>query len=471
MHQHRDAEGLVDGHPLVCGLVRYLKRRGIPPSSIRFLEKRVFFAYPRTLWLKLTADTPSDVKSRHELNPEIVGRTVNEWLTQQGTLRNVVFDLRDVTIVDLEHTRILFEKVQLDPGSTYYLCDRELANVVFPNLQATKHTLFHAEHELLAHLRSSAEVRPYTVELPEHLTMFSLDGALRIQASGSRLTNCDAMILDMKRVLTADFQSLSLLAPIIHSVAHTHGILTAVTNPSRKVAAIMNRYGALRVVTPYLLRYAPGTTPLEAPWLAGLDMKAFTGDELLELQDICHSQFNCMLRTYSSWFTAKAGLSGRFRPSMTFERKAELIVDFRQLIKELAENVAVHAHGLGYLMMELKPTVGLSIYVGDTGLGLARGISRAYRLPIGGETRAVAMALRLIEQIHRRIRLPGTLSSGGRGLERVSVILERLSGQLWVRSGPAIAAFSPSRSRKPHELRSRLYGIQGTHVHIFIPSG
>jgi len=198
-------------------------------------------------------------------------------------------------------------------------------------------------------------------------------------------------------------------------------------------------------------------------------MKAFTSEEYADLQSVCHSRFDEMLRNYKWWFSDMAGLSTRSREA-GYVRTVQLISDFRQLVKELTENVAYHAHGLGYMMMELDPRIGLSIYVGDTGIGLARGLSRAYQVRIRSDTEAVGIVLKLKDLKHKRRRLPGTLTSGGRGLERVSLILQDMAGLVWIRTRRAMAVFTPGKSRDPQELKRELFNVQGTHVHILIPS-
>jgi len=144
----------------------------------------------------------------------------------------------------------------------------------------------------------------------------------------------------------------------------------------------------------------------------------------------------------------------------------------RHVIKELIDNVAGHAYGLGYVMMELNPQPkhGLSIYVGDTGIGLARGIAQSYHIEGLSDVDAVKMSMCLGDQLDRRRRLPGTLALGGRGLEHVGVMLKKLSGTIWVRSGNAMATFSPGQKRDPIEVTDGLYQTQGTHFHIKIPS-
>ena len=136
------------------------------------------------------------------------------------------------------------------------------------------------------------------------------------------------------------------------------------------------------------------------------------------------------------------------------------------------ENVSVHAQGLGYLMMDLDPLpdAGLSIYVGDTGIGLSKGIRAAYEFRPRNDAEAVGMILRMRSHLRLRRRAHGPFISGGRGLERVGTILAKLKGKLLVRSGSAMAEFEPSSSLEPARILEKLYPIQGTQLHIFIPT-
>ena len=70
MHKHRVAEGIVDRHPLLSGFERFLRKEKLEKHWIQFLTSRVHFAYPKTLWIKIFAEAPSDVKLRHTLDPQ-----------------------------------------------------------------------------------------------------------------------------------------------------------------------------------------------------------------------------------------------------------------------------------------------------------------------------------------------------------------------------------------------------------------
>lgn len=122
--------------------------------------------------------------------------------------------------------------------------------------------------------------------------------------------------------------------------------------------------------------------------------------------------------------------------------------------------------------MELDPLPdqGLRIYVGDTGIGLASGISKSYGIGNLSHVKAVEMSMTLADQIERRRTLPGPLAFGGRGLEHVGVMLKRLRGTISMQTGHAMAEFAPTKKRKPLNTYKDLYHIQGTHVHIKIPT-
>ena len=82
MHEHREAQGVVAGHPLFNGLDKLPAKTDIPmdeKESIGFLVERFHFAYPRTLWLKFNADTMDGVFARQHIDPAEMGRLINGW--------------------------------------------------------------------------------------------------------------------------------------------------------------------------------------------------------------------------------------------------------------------------------------------------------------------------------------------------------------------------------------------------------
>jgi hypothetical protein len=149
-------------------------------------------------------------------------------------------------------------------------------------------------------------------------------------------------------------------------------------------------------------------------------------------------------------------------------------------IKELVDNVLYHAGGmgsggireiaLGYISIEVDtlPKEGLHVYVGDTGIGLEKGLARSYEMKPPTEAEAVAMALSLGEKLDQR--KPSEDPRGGRGLEHAGVLLRRLRGRICIRTGGAMAIFAPEKGRKAVKIQSNMYNVQGTHIHIRIPS-
>jgi len=467
MHDDPLAIGLDDAHPLLAGLAGFLKRSKIPAGWIEFVTERMFFAYPGTAWFRLAAAAPEDVKNRHELHPHVIGQALNGWLSRRRELRRIVFDLRGMTIVDIEDTLALFDDMQRGLAA-FYLADVQLADVLRATASVPQDAIFTAEKELISYLRNPIHLRLLSVLLPECLTLWTLNEALKKYVSRRSLQSYDVLVLDMTNVLKEDFQALSMLAPLIQDAARRYGILSWVVNPRRKLAHELTRYGALRVVKGYLVEDSPGTVEPRHLW-PGMDMKAFTRNELHELESLCEARFVQMLIAHEHWFKKVMRISTKTR-QRTVDRRARLLQELRQLIWELAENVAYHSEGLGFIMMDLEPATGLHIYVGDTGIGLRRGLVRAYKTRLSTEREAVSVVLKLGLMRNKRRRFPLTFASGGRGYERVRLILRDLGGQLWIRSRDSIGVFSPGGGREPQELRQGMYDVLGTHLHILIPT-
>src|SRR5436190_1396965 len=107
MHIHDYAERPVKEHPVIGDLERRVKRDKDLKGSLDFLSSHLFFAYPRTLWVKWDVDVSTEtavteIGQRHCLNPEKTGAFLSKWLKDKLSIKNIVFDFTNVTIFDLE---------------------------------------------------------------------------------------------------------------------------------------------------------------------------------------------------------------------------------------------------------------------------------------------------------------------------------------------------------------------------------
>ena len=140
---------------------------------------------------------------------------------------------------------------------------------------------------------------------------------------------------------------------------------------------MLRKFGALLPVSSLLLTSCVGTSEPDGTDFRAMGLTAFTRDESFNVQMKFLQYFNAMLRNDACWFLRRLGISERSH-WVTFDKTGHLLKVFRQLVKELVENVATHAQGVGYTMLELNQEAGMSIFVGDTGL-LARGIHNLER--------------------------------------------------------------------------------------------
>ena len=131
MRKHDVAEGIAQEHELISKLPQFLKRQGLAERTIEYLKRSIFFAYPGTLWLKLSVDpdevrAPNSINYRHSLNPDETGKALNAWFLKNPAMHNVVFDLRGITIFDLTSMVALFERVGLETMEKFWVCQGEI---------------------------------------------------------------------------------------------------------------------------------------------------------------------------------------------------------------------------------------------------------------------------------------------------------------------------------------------------------
>lgn len=493
MHIHDLAEHPVEKHPVILDLEQRLRTREFPDAAIRFLRKHLLFAYPRTLWVQWSVDRrePSaaeEIGERHSLDPEKTGTFLSEWLEEKLEIKNIVFDLTGVTIFDSAKLAGLFAATTADAdGAKYYVCSGEIARRLESMPGIDSQAIRPTEKAMLNLLRDVPVSQRCVVPMPEEVDLRSLDRTLKKYASDRKIRNCDAVALDFKAVTKISFYAHCMLSPIIHSLGHRHGVLATVWNARKKVVSDIKKHGSLRPMRSYLIQ-----TPQEYLWRneppvsykqsgspGPLALHTFTFFERVEIYNFWAAFLDEMIRFYDTWFADVGAIPPGLAQPET-DRMVSTRSWLRGTVKELVDNVAFHAGSvesngtrniaLGYIAMKLDPlpTAGLHIYVGDTGIGLANGLAGSYEMRHPNDREAVAMAMSLGEKLD--LRKESQDPWGGRGLEQAGVLLRRLKGKISIRAGGAMASFAPEKGREALKVQSNMYNVQGTHIHIRIPS-
>lgn len=494
MHTHDLAEHPIERHPVILDLEQRLKALKFPEAAIRFLRKHILFAYPRTLWVRWSVDVrepgaAEEIGGRQSLDPEKTGKFLSEWLKEKHEIKNIIFDLTGVTIFDSEKLAGLFAATTADAdGAKYYVCSGEIARALEGMPGVDRGAIKSSEKAMIALLRDVPTSQRCIVPLPASVDLLSLDRAFRKHASDKKIRNCDVVALDFRAVTQISFDAHCMLAPIIHALGHRYGILATVCNAKKRIVNDLRKHGSLRpmrshlIQTPqdHLWRDEP-TTGLAKPGRPGpMALHTFTYFERDEIYKFWANFLEEMIRFYDAWFAVVGGI----RKGLGQEQ-ADRMVDAKNwlkgMIKELVDNVAYHAGtvegngatrsiALGYIAMELdpRPSLGLQIYVGDTGIGLAKGLAASYEMTPPTDREAVAMALNLGEKLDDRKESQD--GYGGRGLEHARLMLSRLKGRISIRSRGAMSKFAPAKGRAALKLQSNLYDVQGTHIQIRIPS-
>ncbi len=493
MHTHDLAEQPVERHPVILDLEQRLTASKLPEAASRFLRKHILFAYPRTLWVRWSVnvrepDAAEDIGGRHNLDPKKTGKFLSEWLKEKLEIKNIVFDLTGVTIFDSQKLAGLFAATTADAdGAKYYVCSGEIARSLenMPGIDAG--AIYASEKQMVNHLRDVPSSQRCVVPLPASVDLLSFDRALRRYASVKKIRNRDVVALDMEAVTTISFDAHCMFSPIIHWLGHRYGILATVCNVSKRIGKDIKKHGSLRPMRSHLIqteqehlwRDEPPISRNKLGNAGPLALHTFTYFERDEIHKTWMTRMDEMIRYYDEWFASVGGIHkglGQARADQMVSTTHWL----RGTIKELVDNVVYHAGSvekngkrniaLGYIAMEVDPLPkeGLHIYVGDTGMGLAAGLARSYDMKPPTDAQAVAMAMSLAEQLDQRTQSEDPW--GGRGLEHAGALLRRLKGRISIRTGGAIANFAPEKGRAAIKIRNNLYYVQGTHIHIRIPS-
>jgi hypothetical protein len=476
MHIHNWPEHHVNEHPVILDLERSLRAKKFSKDETEFLCRHLHFAYPRTLWFAWEVDLEDesalkDINQRHRLDPKKTGEFLTAWLTRKPSLKNIVFDFTNVVVMDLESMRTLVAATAVRKhGGKYYVCSGEIAEHLRQLPDVDPGAIFPSEKLLLYHLREHPKNQRSVVPMPASLDLLSFDAALRRYASKRRLQGCDIIAFDMRKVKKVSFEAHCMFSPTIHSLAHSYGILATVLNAG-KLVNDLTVHGTLRPMRSYLVN-VPQTLlrRAEPPEEKGNPLPVHTFTPATPgISDVWMHRLNTIYRYYAAWFADIEHV----RRQQKERRFGSSLVYMQNIVHELVTNVMHHSHGLGYVAIELdpEPGKGLDFYVGDTGIGLAKGLQHSYQMKMPSDSQAVVMAMNLGKKLVLRRKLKGTLGYGGRGLAHAGVLLRRLNGTISMRSGSAMATFAPTagKGRAAVEVND-MYPVQGTHVHIHIPS-
>jgi hypothetical protein len=466
MYEIKDAQGVVNNHTTISSLGSFLKNSRYEPEYLEFIKDRIRFAYPKTIWMQLSVDDNADatgLKTRLTLPLEL-GKHLAEWFAT-AKFRRIVFDFRNVTLFDLrrllEFLRVAAEKLK----APYYLCDRLLAPLLIERgVDASR--IYDNDRLLLRELRHASDLERCNVGLPIAVSADCIDRALTQYASPERINSSDVVVFDMSDVQEIDFEAAAMFTPYIHTLASRYGLLTCFANFRRKVLRGLQDLGALRPVFPYVIG-----SPAPAPAGLGdrgdiLPMHSFTDEQLTDINNLCLQGALRILKIEPKWLNpaSRIPVDPDWGPS---RHRTGLIFNLLNTINELNENVARHAGSQGHIMMQLDVNRGLSLYIGDSGIGLADGLSRDYDLKVASDLEAARLAFRLRQYREKRRNLGH--GHGGRGLTKVRKILSELNGRIKLQTGSAIALFS-GRRHTPSESSDDHFFVQGTHYNLFIPT-
>jgi len=468
MHQHEIAHGIVENHPLLADLPAYLRRKKCAIKTREFLCKGMRFVYPKTLWLALNAEDAEEVAGRQALNDGQAAEALLDWVSGKRVFRRFVLDLRGVTIVDFGPILQFQKGLKNRLHETFFLGDSVVVGLL-KNYGIPESEVYNDLTLLFDRLRRLDHLQVHDVRMTRLQSPNSLDECLLNQAKITDIAESDVLRLEFSDVSNPCFSAISMLAPAIHSIAHRNGSLVTLSGLENKTGSMLvEDYGAFRPVYAYLLDNLPQPKPGLRRVANIFPMHCFTGDELWDIGELVRSTQREMLTLRPEWLKAVTRLPEHPRAS-SLTIRADAFSNLLNLVKELIDNAAQHSQGLGYVMMALEPYSGLDIYVGDTGVGLVKGLRKKYRLDVRSDAAAMNYIMNLKTHREQRKRVGG-FAFGGRGLDKVGSIVGEYNGSISLRSGSAGAEFRPKESRLPRVLAGRLYPVQGTHFHINIPT-
>jgi hypothetical protein len=467
---HSPCKEVLDEHPLLISVERSLRRKCKNSSLLNYMLPRLSFVYPRVIWLRTRDESVGTIEENLTFTGDEVACAIGELMYPKGWFRRVV--------VDMSGTRTPGHRIEeMIVKQLTERFPRDVVVITDPNVEVTPDRPAERQR-VIASIQTDKSLATLHIELPPVLDADTLSDFLTKHVTDRKLNPVDILEWDFKKVTKVNFEAISLISPIIHSLGHEYGVLAKITGLSLPIRERFERYGALEPMASYIINRTTIPCANRHPNIDYFPLTTYTADafeEYSEILELCDARFLEMVKRNPTWFVEKWKISTSSTWVVENKRVEEikvLIRDFKSIIKELVENVLQHSRGLGYIMMELDQSEGggIRFYVGDTGVGFRRGLQSAYKFKMKTEADAISMFFLIVEKRMQRKSVSGTLGSGGRGLGRIYTILEKLAGNLTIQSGPSRAIFDPRVSRRPITLSTERFPIQGTHIHILVPS-
>jgi len=307
------------------------------------------------------------------------------------------------------------------------------------------------------------------------LTLFSFDETLKQMDFYNKLQDAYLVFLGLQHLSNMSAFCIYFLNVLIHSVSHNYGVIWDVGLESAKthLSRTLTCYRTFEV-NKLFLRHKAISAPAKE-----LDPKNFgiylfdknTWANVLGRFETYLSNLGLMFPDYlSEYVSIKYDYKFKsVRADNVFLTHYNLV---SSIVSELAENVAIHADGIGYLAASVSK-YRLHLFVGDSGIGLRNGILKNYELH--NEIKDDHAALNFLFQLHEfRTHRRGDSDfniGAGYGLKDALSHIFANGGKFIFRTGACIGSFmNPvQKASTPSKILDSYIWADGTQYMILIP--
>lgn len=384
-----------------------------------------------------------------------------------------IIDLRKHDEIDINLVKTLLE-LSVKNKITMSILSSYKQNIEISNsINSSLYLLLEDYNDFFAHINSllSQDKNKLNLVPLGKLNIITLEQLLEANSFYELALSSLCFVIDLNNITDLSSFGLFYLMLFIEKICWDYGLLCIIKcdNLSRRVFNSLRSYSFCKIKEPYIIFNAPVDTG-EKDTFRSFNIRKFGGRSLTKLMDNTSYFFGYIVNMFPDYFNEYIGIPYEFKEdgkvrTMRLVRKNVIL----QFISELVANIQFHSEGNGYIFIELNRYI-LSIIVGDSGIGIRRGIIKNYNLEekLINDHNAINLAFNLFPYHHLRSKYA---EGAGCGLRDTLNYIFRCNGKFIMRTNKTVGSFvNPVvRATYPSKILDFYFNANGTQYLVNLP--
>lgn len=450
-------------HPLILAMTKRVKEKN--ELLFHVLQECGMLIYPRCLLLNLAIGGKRlPLLSKKDLSDFI--RTIQEVPENEPRISGLILDLRQTQEDYQNHIVEIIETLNNFGVAVYYVVrSRQSMSRDIPDQH-----IFPSVSKAIAVMRQRARSSTLKLVFPQRLNYDAFENVLSEKNLHNKLLDTHIVSLNLEPVKEIDFYSKSMFPQLMCSLGQQYGLAFELKLPRPiDLARDLLRRRVLAVTKDYLFKIPDDCGKYVAPNLSWTTQETFGAVPIMENQMTLNREWQKFILV--TWEREYQDEIKRLVKGRRAAVPNIILRSYQRLLFQLTENVVVHAGTEGLLCMETGVKfAGTSIFVGDAGIGLLRGMRRSYDMDIRDYKHCIDLAFRL-DDYHQSRKGNTVDKTGGWGLSEVRDIVISLKGTIIARSGNVAALFKSKHNKFNITWGHDCFHLRGTQFFVYIPIG